>query len=156
MGKEVMGKELMGKELAGKELALVCLMLGALTAPTLAQNAVPNLVGAWKGESESVVLGGGNVHHGATAAPTEPEFRSLAFTLTIEKQDGRRFFGTFASARGSSKELGVIGRNGSIYLVDAEGQSEGTMLSPTQIDLCYLKQSSDARIASCTVLTKQP
>ncbi len=137
---------------------LPCIVtLAALTAATLAlaQTAIPDLRGTWKGESESIVLGAGNPHHSGTAAQ-EPEFRSVPFTLTIDKQDGRRFSGAFSSARGSSKVVAVVARSGSIYLADAEGFSNGTMLAPDRMELCYLKHSAETRIASCVELTKQP
>jgi hypothetical protein len=131
------------------------LMLAALTAAAsaAAQTSIPDLRGTWKGDSETIVLGGGNAHHTATQS-SEPELRSVPFTFTIDKQDGRRFSGTFASPRGSSEEIGVVSRSGSIFLVDVEGFTHGTMLAPNQMEICYLKQSPDARIASCTMLTK--
>jgi hypothetical protein len=46
------------------------------TAPAAAQNAVPDLRGTWAGESESVVLGGGNPHHPPTQS-AEPRFSSV-------------------------------------------------------------------------------
>jgi hypothetical protein len=124
-------------------------------AQNVAQNAVPDLRGTWKGESESIVIGGGNAHHTVTSA-SEPELRSAAFTLTIDRQDGRRFSGTFSSARGGSKVVAVMSRNGTIFLADAGGFSNGTMLAPDRMELCYLKHEPDARIASCVELTKQP
>jgi hypothetical protein len=65
---------------------LVCIltvtMLAALTAlPAASQTAIPDLRGTWKGESESLVLGGGNPHHPA-AQPNEPQLRTVPFTLT--------------------------------------------------------------------------
>jgi hypothetical protein len=116
----------------------------ATVSTAAAQSAVPDLRGTWKGESQSIVLGGGNAHHAVTSA-SEPELRSVAFTLTIDKQDGRRFSGIFSSPRG-----------GTIFLADAEGFSNGTMLAPDRMELCYLKHGPDARIASCVELTKQP
>jgi hypothetical protein len=138
------------------KLALIA-TLATLVATTtaMAQNAIPDLRGTWKGDSETIVLGGGNAHHPATQS-SEPELRSASFTLTIDKQDGRRFSGTFSSGRGSSKAIAVISRSGTIYLVDFEGYTNGTMLAPNRMELCYLKQSPDARIASCVELTKQP
>jgi len=129
----------------------------ALTAatPAVAESAFPNLRGTWKGESETIVSGGGNAHHTATQSD-DSELRSVSFTLTIDKQDGRRFAGTYSSARGSTKVIAVISRSGTIFMVDAEGYSNGTMLTPNQMELCYLKQSSAARVASCTDLAKQP
>ena len=136
---------------------LAWILAAALTAATAAaaQNAIADLRCTWKGESESIVLGGGNAHHATTAA-NEPELRSLPFTLTIDKQDGRLFSGTFSSARGGSKVVAVMSRSGAIFLADADGFSNGTMLAPDRMELCYLKHVPEARIASCVELTKQP
>jgi hypothetical protein len=127
----------------------------ATVSTAAAQSAVPDLRGTWKGESQSIVVGGGNAHHAVTSA-SEPELRSVAFTLTIDKQDGRRFSGIFSSPRGGSKVVAVMSRGGTIFLADAEGFSNGTMLAPDRMELCYLKHGPDARIASCVELTKQP
>jgi hypothetical protein len=127
----------------------------ATVSTAAAQSALPDLRGTWKGESQSIVLGGGNAHHAVTSA-SEPELRSVAFTLTIDKQDGRRFSGIFSSPRGGSKVVAVMSRGGTIFLADAEGFSNGTMLAPDRMELCYLKHGPDARIASCVELTKQP
>ena len=138
-----------------KPVCAFALIALATVSAAAAQSAVPDLRGTWKGESESIVLGGGNAHHAVTSA-NEPELRSVAFTLTIDKQDGRRFSGTFSSPRGGSKVVAVMSRGGTIFLADAEGFSNGTMLAPDRIELCYLKHGPDARIASCVELTKQP
>ena len=61
-------------------------------APVAAQTAIPDVRGTWKGDSESIVLDGGNPHMPPTQS-NEPHLRSAAFTLTIDKQDGRRFSG---------------------------------------------------------------
>ena len=127
----------------------------ATVSTAAAQSAVPDLRGTWKGESQSIVLGGGNAHHAVTSA-SEPELRSVAFTLTIDKQDGRRFSGIFSSPRGGSKVVAVMSRGGTIFLADAEGFSNGTMLAPDRMELCYLKHGPEARLASCVELTKQP
>jgi hypothetical protein len=81
---------------------------------------------------------------------------SVAFTLTIDKQDDRRFSGSFSSSLGSETAIGVISRHGTIYLVDDDGYSVGTILAPNRMELCYLLQSPTSRIASCTELSKQP
>ena len=131
-------------------------MLTALAAaPAAAQTAIPDVRGIWKGESESIVFGGGNPHH-SPGQSNEPELRSLPFTLTVDKQDGRRFSGTFSSPRSSEKVIAVISRTGSIFLADDEGYTHGTMLAPDRMELCFLFVSAPARVASCTELTKQP
>jgi hypothetical protein len=137
-------------------LKLACLLtLGVLAGfPAAAQTAIPDLRGTWKGESESLVLGAGNPHH-TSGQSNEPQLRSVPFTLTVDKQDGRRFSGTFASPRSTEKVIAVISRGGPIYLADDEGYTNGTLLAPNRMELCYLHVSSISRIASCAELTKQ-
>jgi hypothetical protein len=121
-----------------------------------AQTAVSDMRGMWKGESETIILGTGNPHHAAATAGAEPRLNSVPFTLTVDKQDGRRFSGTFSSTRGNDKVIAVISHAGPIYLVDDDGYSIGTMLAPNRLELCYMLQSPVTRVASCTELTKQP
>jgi hypothetical protein len=132
-------------------------MLTALAAstPAMADSTFPDLRGTWTGNSETIILGTGNSHHAAT--PTaEPRLNSVAFTLVIDMQDGRRISGTFSSARASEKVIAVVSRSGAIYMVDEDGHDFGTLLAPNRMELCYLQQSPASRIASCTELTKQP
>jgi hypothetical protein len=137
-------------------LPLVALSLIALAAsPAAAQNAVPDLRGKWAGESESVVLGGGNPHHPPTQS-AEPRFSSVKFTMTIDRQEGRRFAGIFASATSTETVIGILARNGTIHMVDDDGYDSGTMLAANRMELCYRHLSAQARIVSCTELTKQP
>lgn len=131
-----------------------CAMLAAVTAAS-AETAIPDVRGTWKGESESIILGAGNPHHAATESMS-PRLNSIAFTLTVNQQDGRRFSGTFASARGTDPVIAVISRGGAIYMVDDDGYTVGTMLAPNRMELCYMQLSPKSRIASCTELTKQP
>ncbi len=73
----------------------------------------------------------------------------------IDKQDGRRISGTFSSPRHKETVIAVISRNGAIYMVDDDGYSIGTMLSPGKLELCYMKRAPNGRVASCTEMTKQ-
>ena len=138
------------------KLAPIVILTALIAATTaLAQTAVPDLRGTWKGESETIILGAGNPHHAAPPA-TAPRLNSVPFTLTIDKQDGRRFSGTLSSPRGSETVIAVISLSGAIYMVDDDGYSVATMLAPNRLESCHLFQSPTSRIASCTELTKQP
>jgi len=137
------------------KLSCIFTFIALSTIPAAAQTAIPDLRGTWKGDSETIVLGGGNPHHPAGQA-NQPELRTVQFTLTVDKQDGRRFSGTFSSARSSEKVIAVISRGGTIIMADDEGYTHGTLLAPNRLELCYLHVSSAARVASCTELTKQP
>ena len=127
-------------------------MLAAFAAvPAAAETAVPDLRGTWTGQSESIVLGRGNPHHRDQRA-AEPRLSSVTFTMTIDKQEGRRF----SSPKGTEKIIAVVSRSGTILLVDDDGYTLGTMLAPNRMELCYMLQSPATRLASCTELTKQP
>ena len=108
-------------------------MLAAFAAvPAAAETAVPDLRGTWTGQSESIVLGRGNPHHRDQRA-AEPRLSSVTFTMTIDKQDGRRFSGTFSSPKGSEKIIAVVSRSGTIFLIDDDGYTLGTMLAPNRM-----------------------
>jgi hypothetical protein len=128
-------------------------VLAALSTPAAADPALPDLRGTWKGESQSIVLGG-NTHHPAVEA-VEPRLTSVPFTLVIDKQDGRRFSGTFSSAQHSETVIAVISRSGTIFMVDDDGYDIAMLLASDRMEICYLHLSSSSRIASCTELTKQ-
>src|SRR5215207_3135676 len=92
-----------------KLAAIATLTSLMLAGAALAQTAVPDLRGTWKGESETIILGAGNPHHAAPPA-TAPRLNSVPFTLTIDTQDDRRFSGSFSSSLGSETVIGVISR----------------------------------------------
>jgi hypothetical protein len=136
-------------------LTWTLMFVALITVPATAETAIPDLRGTWTGESESIVSGGANPHHGAKRG-AEPRLSNIAFTMVVDKQDGRRFSGTFSSARGKDPIIAVVSRTGAIYLVDDDGYTIGSMLAPNKIELCYMRLSPAARVASCTELTKQP
>ncbi len=138
------------------KLSLIIAFCAFASAAVAAEVAPPDVRGTGKGNSETIVLGTGNLHHAATAKKAEPEFRSVPFTMVIDKQDGRRFSGTFASPRKSEKVLAVISRTGAIHMVtDDVGYTLGTILAPDRMELCYMHVSSASHISSCTEMTKQ-
>jgi hypothetical protein len=51
------------------KLAIIVTLTGLIAAnAALAQTAVPDLRGTWKGESQTIILGAGNPHHAAPSA----------------------------------------------------------------------------------------
>jgi hypothetical protein len=140
---------------SGWIVALVFMAATPALAQTPAPSSFPDLRGTWKGESESIVSHGGNPHHG-TPPQSEPTLNSVPFTLTIDKQDGRRFSGNFSSPHATEQVIGVISRNRTILLVDTDGYAMGTLLAPNRLELCYLQIAPHGRVASCTEMNKQP
>ena len=137
------------------KLAWIVMFATLAALPAAAQTAIPDVRGTWKGESESIVLGRGNPHHAAPKV-SKPRLSAIPFTLTVDMQDGRRFSGKFASAKSSEPVIAVISHAGTIYLVDDDGWTSGTMLAPDKMELCYMARLSTGRVASCTEMTKQP
>lgn len=137
-----------------RKLALIA-TLAALAAPAAAaaDNALPEMRGTWKGDSQSIVLGVGLHHPGAKEG--EPRFTTVPFTLVIDKQEGNRFSGTFSSTEHSETVVAVVSRAGMIFMADDDGYTSGTMLAADRMEICYLHSSSESRVASCTELTKQ-
>jgi hypothetical protein len=142
-----------GKGSIMQRLALAAALAALASIPAAAQGGFPNLIGTWKGDSESIVLSGGNQHHHGKSR--EPRMSNVPFTLVIDKQDGRRISGTFSSAKHKEIVIAVISRNGAIYMVDDDGLTIGTLLSPTRLELCYMKRARNGSVASCTEMTKQ-
>jgi hypothetical protein len=136
------------------KLAWITAFAVLATAPAAAQGTFPDLRGTWKGESETIIAGSGNSHH-PTAQQPEPRLTSVAFTLVIDKQEGRRFSGTFSSARATELIVGVISRTGTIFVADDDGYNFTTLLGPNRMEMCHLQAGQDSRIASCTELTRQ-
>ncbi len=128
-------------------------VLVALATPAAAETAIPDLRGTWTGESQSIVLGG-TPHH-PKQQTGEPRLTSVAFKLVIDKQDGRRFSGTFSSAHHSETVIAVISRSGTIFMVDDDGYDVATLLAPDRMEICYLHLSPVSRIASCTELSRK-
>jgi hypothetical protein len=142
------------------KLAWIVTFAGLMSAPVLAQTpaqgSIPDLRGTWKGESESVVFGAGDhQHHGSGPREDATRFTSQPFTMTIDKQDGRRFSGTFSSERHTETVIGVVSRSGRIFMVDDDGYDVATLLAPNRLEMCYLHLSAASRVASCTEFTKQ-
>jgi hypothetical protein len=136
------------------KLTSYVLLAAVVATPALAQTAIPDLRGTWKGQSESIVVGHGNSHHDAPVTD-KPRLSSIPFTMTIDMQDGRRFSGTFASAKATDVIIAVISQTGVIHMVDDDGWTSGTLLAPNRMELCYMARTATDRVASCTVMTKQ-
>jgi hypothetical protein len=80
----------------------------------------------------------------------------VPLTLTINKQDGRRFSATLSSQRANELLVGVISRTGTIFLADDDGTDYATLLGPDKIEICHQRSDTETRHAACAELTRQP
>jgi hypothetical protein len=114
------------------------------------EKAVPDLVGVWKGSSESVAMGRLD-HADAASAPT---FLRIDWTLTIEKQEGRTFYGTRASARGKETVVGVVD-GGQIFMADDDGTFAGKLTSKNRLVLRYVEAGKQSKVASISLFVRE-
>jgi hypothetical protein len=124
----------------------------ALASSAIAQEKIPDLVGVWKGQGETVHKGETG-HH---AAAQEPTMTNQPFTITVTKQEGRRFQGTFQSPRSTSPFVGAVSRTGVIHTATPRGSATWHVLGPNKIEMCYVRGSEQAVVADCAEFTKQP
>jgi len=118
-----------------------------------ADEAWPDLTGVWTGTSESVVRGDPLLHEGGEA----PHLSEVAFTLTIEGQDGRRFWGALVSPNDSEPVVGVIANDRhAIYLVDLDGYAIDALVDENTLEHCYLQATTEVQVATCVTFTRQP
>lgn len=129
-------------------LALV-LGLFVAVAPALAkekkEKSVSDVTGVWKGVSEAVAMG----RLGHAEASDAPKFLHVAFTLTIEKQEGRAFYGTKASDRGKETVVGVVD-GATVTMADDDGTYVGKLTGKNSMIVRYLEAGKDSKVAAVT------
>ncbi|MFP5257560.1 MAG: hypothetical protein ACLGQH_00935 [Acidobacteriota bacterium] len=138
---------------------LLALVLGCLlaAAPALArekkekqEKAVHDVTGVWKGTSDSVAMG----KLGHTEASNAPKFLHLEWTLTIDKQEGRTFYGAKASAKAKETVVGVID-GAKIFMADDDGVYTGKLTSKNRMIITYTEAGKDSKVASITLYVRE-
>jgi hypothetical protein len=134
----------------------VIVLLGSvaiLAAGRADAQSVPDLKGTWSGNPQAIVDGPAN-HHPPGADGTKPAAKyrlsEPTFTLTIEGQDGRRFWGTTASPMKTERIIGSLSVDGkSIHIVDEDGFLDGTVVDANTLDLCYRHITPASAVVAC-------
>lgn len=127
----------------------------AVPATAGAQEAAPDLTGAWSGKVEAGVSHGLQGHEPEVSAPTFGNYE-LTFTLEILQQEGRALIGTWSSPGHSERIFGVLRRNDTdLIMVDEDSHFDGQLLSPTSMELCLAETHEDAMGAWCLLMEKQ-
>jgi hypothetical protein len=135
----------------------VMLMVGAAGSAS-AQSPI-DLKGTWVGTGQNIVDGPAN-HHPPTGAGVKPAAKyrlsDQTFTMTIEGQDGRRFWGTMASSNKTERLIGSLSVDGKfVYMVDDDGYIDGTVVNATTLDICYRHVRPDSAVVGCELMQRK-
>ena len=135
----------------------VMLAVGAAGSAS-AQNSI-DLKGIWVGNGQNIVDGPAN-HHPPTGAGVKPAAKyrlsDQTFTMTIEGQDGRRFWGTMASPNKTERLIGSLSVDGKfVYMVDDDGYIDGTVVNATTLDICYRHVRPDSAVVGCELMQRK-
>lgn len=126
-------------------LATVALLALPSSASGAEHNAIPDLVGTWKGENKTVSPEKGYQVWGEK-------------TVVITDQTDRRFRGHFTYPQGTKHFFGVIFPDNTSFTwvaSDSKGYNHGRIIARDRIGACYV-ESGDEATAGCAVLLKQP
>ncbi|MEQ8822789.1 MAG: hypothetical protein RIC14_00270 [Filomicrobium sp.] len=123
-------------------LLLSGLALCVSTAAAIAGD-IPNLVGTWVGENETI--------------SDKKGLRTWKKTIHITEQTDRRFRGHFTYTGGTKKFFGVVyPDNVSFTWVasDSKGYNHGRILGPDRIAACYVESWEEATVG-CSDVTRK-
>lgn len=140
------------------KVAAAALVTAALTAPASAQRA-PNLTGVWTGQWRTVIIGT-NPHHPG-GSPQGARAREIAFTLSIDGQDGRLLWGqSWSDPARKEPFAATITQDGQTIIgSDTDGSLTMRIVDGiNQLEACYTQTGlspSKAIVASCGLLRRQ-
>lgn len=131
------------------------LIVTSLSVPAMADDGWPDLTGVWTGVSPSVVRGN-PPHHQSTEPAGEVRISERAFTMTIEGQEGRTFWGTIASPDSTEGIVGAIAADRqTLHIADTDGYASAVLIEPDVMDVCYVLSSTEVQVAACYPMTRE-
>ena len=133
-----------------KTLMISAMAALTMAAPALAQS-VPDLKGTWSGQWRTVIYGLNPHHPGPQATLDTPRVREITFTLEVEGQDGRLFWGkSWSSPDRKEPFAATVAADGKMIIgADTDGSLTGTVAAPDRLEMCYTHTASSPIVASC-------
>ena len=134
-------------------LALVALGPGASAQDS---SQIPNLIGRWVGTNEAIVMGNAPHHPLASSPQDKPRMTSVEFTLVVEGQDGRRFWGVSASQQFREAFVGMVRFDGkTVSMQDGDGAMDATLLDPDTLEVIYRHSASHSVVVALSRIKRQ-
>ena len=138
--------------------------LAGLTSTLAVAQTQSNMLGAWKGISNSAVMGSGHFHPTEAGKEQAVRFRNVEYVIVIDKEEGRNFVGNIGAT--NSKHPTDVKRKEVVIGAYAKDMKSGVMANETgsftfkladakNLEVCYTQVSSKPKVASCFELVKQ-
>lgn len=120
-----------------------------------AAGPVADLRGEWIAE-EAPGISLGDPRAGVSVNDSaKPTLMMNRIVMTVSDQDGPRFAGITRHTYGQDRFVAMMRADGRSFRgADAEGSLDGTLLSDTEIELCYTEHSPMRALASCWTLRR--
>jgi hypothetical protein len=141
-----------------KHISLGAIAVQFGTGVAFAQT-VPNMVGAWSGQSHTISVDGSQINPSSTW--DQPALTSRAISVQVTQQKDRRFWGkVYANGKSEGPFIGVLGSDGkTAAFVGPNATSLGTLIGSNKIQYCYTDASTSTGnslfTASCSELVKK-
>jgi hypothetical protein len=138
--------------------------VAGLTSTLAVAQTQSNMLGTWKGVSNSAVMGSGHFHPTEAGKEKAVRFRNVEYVMVIDKEEGRNFVGFIGAT--NSKHPTDIQRKEVVVGAYAKDMKSGVMANETgsftfkladakNLEVCYTQASSKPKVASCFELVKQ-
>ena len=138
--------------------------VAGLTSTLSVAQTQSNMLGTWKGISNSAVMGSGHFHPTEAGKEKAVRFRNVEYVMVIDKEEGRNFVGYIGAT--NSKHPTDIQRKEVVVGAYAKDMKSGVMANETgsftfklvdakNLEVCYTQVSSKPKVASCFELVKQ-
>ncbi|MGI8853388.1 MAG: hypothetical protein ACR2GC_08895 [Methyloceanibacter sp.] len=133
-------------------------LIAAKVAVAAGPPEIPDVVGEWTGTSETVVFGSSPHHPDSEAPMDKARLREVAFTMIVEGQEGRRFWGITKSAVTSQPFAAVFSSSHVFgYGANASGFYHFRNHGSNKLELCYTQAGTNptaAIVAACVMFTR--
>ncbi len=140
-------------------VAFSCLSGIAMAQAVPAPKGIPDLKGKWveTGERSGVVRRGNRWEHKSPPTNGEVVFGGpLTWSLTVERQEGVVFSGTWASQNNTDAMVGAVSADGrTLYLADDNGPMHGELRGPDQMEICRSLAERDRMLAFCRIFERR-
>ncbi len=141
-------------------ITIIAAAAAMIASGEAAAQTIIDMKGTWTGTAEAIVDGPAQHHPAPGADGTRPagkyRLSEQSFTLAIEGQTGRRFWGTTSSASKTERIIGSLSVDGkSIHMVDDDGLLDGTIVTADVFNVCYRHVNGGSAVVACAVVSRK-